>query len=201
MNSRCGIPEAADFDTPEYATFSSVQRRKWESDQGMDPYSYGYNRATPEGHFMNATTIVRNLVDIVSKNGNFLLDIGPRADGSIVDVEAKNLELAGKWIHVHAEAIFNTTYWFVMPEVADQAIRFTQTGDAFYIFFLEKPGPIIYVNAPLPLLYGDIVVVVGGIGDSPVRWEKAESGYTFHVPEWAWGEEEYCWVLKIVYIE
>ena len=44
INSRCGVAEVADFDTPEYATFSTSQRRKWESNQGMDPYSYGYNR-------------------------------------------------------------------------------------------------------------------------------------------------------------
>jgi alpha-L-fucosidase len=44
INSRCGVAEVADFDTPEYATFSTSQHRKWESNQGMDPYSYGYNR-------------------------------------------------------------------------------------------------------------------------------------------------------------
>lgn len=44
INSRCGVAEVADFDTPEYATFSTSQPRKWESNQGMDPYSYGYNR-------------------------------------------------------------------------------------------------------------------------------------------------------------
>jgi alpha-L-fucosidase len=44
INSRCGIAAASDFDTPEYATFSTAQRRKWETNEGMDPYSYGYNR-------------------------------------------------------------------------------------------------------------------------------------------------------------
>ncbi|GKT83914.1 tissue alpha-L-fucosidase [Colletotrichum tofieldiae] len=112
INSRCGIPEAADFDTPEYQTFASAQRRKWESNRGMDPYSYGYNRATKPEEYMNATTIVYSLIDMVSKNGNFLLDIGPRADGTIVQAEMDNLREAGKWIKSHGEAIFNTTYWF-----------------------------------------------------------------------------------------
>ena len=205
MNSRCGVAEAADFDTPEYSTFSSAQRRKWESNQGMDPYSYGYNRATAPSAYMNATTIVQTLVDMVSKNGNLLLDIGPRADGSIVDAEAQNLRLAGTWIDAHAEAIFNTTYWFVMSEVADQAVRFTQTEDAFYLLFLEKPGRHVYVNAPLPLLPGDLVMVVGAKPDVPVPWETGiggspAPGFTFSVPEGAWDKEEYCWVLKIVYV-
>jgi len=43
MNNRCGIAVGADFDSPEYTTFSSVFERKWESNQGMGPYGYRYN--------------------------------------------------------------------------------------------------------------------------------------------------------------
>lgn len=112
MNSRCGIPEGSDFDTPEYATFSSVSERKWESNQGMDPYSYGYNRATAAESYMNSTTIVHYLVDMVSKNGNFLLDVGPMANGTIDATEVAHLKEAGMWIKANSEAIFNTTYWY-----------------------------------------------------------------------------------------
>jgi len=111
MNSRCGIPEGSDFDTPEYATFSSVSERKWESNQGMDPYSYGFNRATAPEAYMNSTTIVNFLVDMVSKNGNFLLDVGPMANGTIDATEVAHLREAGTWIKANSEAIFNTTYW------------------------------------------------------------------------------------------
>lgn len=96
MNSRCGVAQAADFETPEYTTYSSAQRHKWESNQGMDPYSYGYNAQTPAEDYMNASTIVYTLVDIVAKNGNFLLDIGPKADGTVVETEAAHLREAGK---------------------------------------------------------------------------------------------------------
>lgn len=150
---------------------------------------------------MNATTLVQTLVDMVSKNGNLLLDIGPRADGTIVDAEAQSLREAGQWIHAHAAAIFNTTYWFIMSEVARQGVRFTQADDAFYIFFLVKPSSeAIHVDAPLPLMAGDEVTVMGGI-PSPVEWEKSasSSGFTFFVPESYWEGEKYCWVLKISY--
>lgn len=159
MNNRCGIP--GDFDTPEYATLNTVQARKWESNLGMDPYSYGYNRATPVSSYMNASTIITSLIDIISKNGNLLLDVGPQANGSILQVEQDHLRTAGAWIEAHGEAIFNTTYWFFTPEEGD-ALRFTQTLDAFYIHCLERPNSTLVVASPVPYLPGDQVVAVGG---------------------------------------
>jgi alpha-L-fucosidase len=83
INNCCGIL-SSDFDSPEYTTFSSISERRWESNQGMDPlYSYGYNRATPPSLYMNASTLIYSQADMVSKNGNLLLDVGPMADGTI----------------------------------------------------------------------------------------------------------------------
>ncbi|KAK8157485.1 putative alpha-L-fucosidase [Phyllosticta citrichinensis] len=198
INSRCGIAEGSDFSTPEYLTFSSVSTRKWESSQGMDPYSYGYNRATPDSDYMNASTVVTKLVDMTSKNGNFLLDIGPKADGTIVDVEAQALRAAGVWIKKHAEAIFNSTYWFIEAEEGEH-IRFTQTNDAFYILFLEEPvaGQDVVIHAPLPIYDGDIVTVL--TEDIEVKWSRGDDGISFSWPKEMAGKGEYCWVLKIEY--
>ena len=210
MNSRCGVAQAADFETPEYSTYSSAQRHKWESNQGMDPYSYGYNAKTPAGDYMNASTIVYSLVDMVSKNGNFLLDVGPRPDGSIVETEAANLRAAGRWVHAHAEAVFNTTYWFVQTQIASpQEVRFTQTADAFYVLFLEEPAVgadgYVWVNATLPVLEGDVVSMVSAnataaAGGEGLAWKTSEEGYlAISVPDEALAAEEYCWVFKIAY--
>ncbi|KAG5636419.1 hypothetical protein H0H81_008129 [Sphagnurus paluster] len=68
INNRCGA--VPDFDTPEYATFGTTQPSSWESNEGMDPFSFGLNSATQPGQYKTASTIVQNLVDIVSKNGN-----------------------------------------------------------------------------------------------------------------------------------
>ncbi|KAL1853360.1 hypothetical protein Plec18170_005357 [Paecilomyces lecythidis] len=208
INSRCGIPQASDFDTPEYTTFSLAQRHKWETNEGMDPFSYGYNRATPPGSYMNASSLIHDLVDIVSKNGNFLLDIGPRADGSIVEAEIQNLREAGKWIHAHGEAIFNTTYWFVTSEYQDYEnnidVRFTQTNDAFYILILERPSSDeVYIDAPIPVLDGDSVTVLNLVGgESQVQWKRDSqkgTGVTFHIPGDVFESDNYCWVLKVEY--
>lgn len=205
MNSRCGVAQAADFETPEYTSYSSAQRHKWESNRGMDPYSYGYNAQTPAEDYMNASTIVYTLVDIVAKNGNFLLDIGPRADGSIDETEAAHLRAAGAWILAHAEAVFNTTYWFVQTQIASpQEVRFTQNQDAFYITFLEEPETsadgYVWVNATVPVLDGDVISMVGVNTTSDLAWKTSEEGYlAISVSSDLLAQEEYGWVLKIAY--
>ena len=198
MDNRCGLP--GDFDTPEYARYSSVQVRKWESNLGMDPFSYGYNRATPASQYLNATGIVTSLIDIISKNGNLLLDVGPQANGTIVEIEQANLRAAGVWIKSHAEAIYNTTYWFITPEEGDN-IRFTQTMDSFYIHSLVKPNGSIVLSSPVPYLGGDQVTVVGGKKSGSVVPTKLLSNGGLHltITKDVADAEEYAWVFKIPY--
>jgi hypothetical protein len=68
-----GCAAVPDFTTPEYTTFNSIQPYSWESNEGMDPFSYGINSATNASQYKNGTTIIQTLVDIVSKNGNLLV--------------------------------------------------------------------------------------------------------------------------------
>ncbi|ORY19623.1 glycoside hydrolase superfamily [Clohesyomyces aquaticus] len=198
MNARCGLP--GDFDTPEYARYASVQPRKWESNLGMDPFSYGYNRATPLASYMNATMIVQSLVDVVSKNGNFLLDIGPMANGTILDVEKENLRKAGTWIKSHAEAVFNTTYWYVTPQEGDN-IRFTTTRDAFYVLVMEKPNSNLALQSPIPWVPGDEVKIVGGsMAGKVVPSSRGENGaVVLEVTGDVAAADQYTWVFKIEY--
>ncbi|KAG8840554.1 hypothetical protein FRC20_005557, partial [Serendipita sp. 405] len=89
MNNRCGV--APDFDTPEYARFSSIQTKAWETNEGIDPYSYGYNRQTRDEDYRSAEAIIHSLVDIVSKNGNYLLNLGPTGEGEIIPAMVERL--------------------------------------------------------------------------------------------------------------
>jgi alpha-L-fucosidase len=196
LNNRCGLP--GDFDTPEYAKYDAVQLRKWESNLGMDPYSYGYNRATPDEAYITPKEIVTGLVDIVSKNGNFLLDVGPKADGTIVEIEQRNLRTAGVWIKDHAEAIFNTTYWFVAPQEGP-AIRFTQNADAFYILTLYSPNGTLVLDSPVPYVDGDEVQVLGGNMSGTVIPSKllANGSLELSITEAVRTADQFSWVFKI----
>lgn len=198
INNRCGLP--GDFDTPEYARYEAVQMRKWESNLGMDPFSYGYNRATPISAYITPAEIVTSLIDIVSKNGNFLLDIGPQANGTIVDIEKQNLRAAGKWIKSHGEAIFNTTYWFVTPEEGD-TIRFTQTPDAFYILTLYPPNATLVLDSPVPYVSGDQITVVGGNMSGNVVPSRLLSNGSLEltISDAVMASDEYSWVFKIAF--
>ncbi|EMR67102.1 putative glycoside hydrolase family 29 protein [Eutypa lata UCREL1] len=196
INNRCGVP--GDFDTPEYARYSAVQRRKWESNLGLDPFSYGYNQATPDSAYLDPASIVTSLVDIVSKNGNFLLDIGPTANGTIIPVMKRNLRQAGEWINTHTEAIFNTTYWYVTPEEG-QAVRFTQTTDAFYIITLYAPNDTLVLHSPVPYAPGDEVTVVGGnVSGTVVPSQLLDDGaLQLTISEEVKNADRYAWAFKI----
>ncbi|ETS74158.1 hypothetical protein PFICI_14024 [Pestalotiopsis fici W106-1] len=201
MNNRCGVP--GDFDTPEYATISATQQRKWESSAGMDPFSYGYNRATPPEGYMNASTIITNLVDIVSKNGNYLLDIGPVGNGSILDIEAQHLRQAGSWIKDHGEAIFNTTSYFITPQEGDD-VRFTTTTDAFYILVMNQLNSTLTLTSAIPWIEGDVVTVLGGdLSGTAVPIQEVtvqgQPALQLDISKDIQDADQWTWVFKISY--
>jgi alpha-L-fucosidase len=169
----------------------------------VDPFSYGFNRATTTDEYMNATTIVTSLVDIISKNGNYLLDIGPMGNGSVLGTEALHLRQAGAWIKDHAEAIFNTTYWFVTPQEGKD-VRFTTTTDAFYVFVMNQINNSLTLDSPIPWTEGDLVTVVGGSLHGNVIPSRAatvdkRAVVVFDISEEVQMADKWTWVFKIAY--
>ncbi|MFE2423758.1 alpha-L-fucosidase [Streptomyces hokutonensis] len=194
VNDRSGIA-FHDFTTPEYTTYENTVVAKWESSRGLDPFSYGYNRATPDDGYMTAEEVVRNLVDIVSKNGNFLLDIGPRADGTIPEIMQTRLRETGRWLRVNGEAIYDTTYWSRMAQLGDD-LRFTVRPDeAFYIHSLAEPGAKLTVEAPIPIRSGDKVTMLGH--GRPLTWTLRNGALVIDVPEAARKAGQHAWVFKV----
>jgi alpha-L-fucosidase len=195
VDNRGGIP-AHDFTTPEYTTYANTVVAKWEASRGLDPFSYGYNSATPDDRYMTAEQVVQTLVDIVSKNGNFLLDIGPKADGTIPAIMQKVLLDTGAWLRVNGEAIYGTTYWSRMAQLGE--LRFTvKQNEAFYIHSLAQPGDKLVVQAPVPIQAGDRVTLLGYHG-RPLNWSLDNQGaLVVQVPKAAQRSGLYDWVFKI----
>lgn len=201
INSRCGTI-VGDFDTSaEYADDIPLSPRHFEATRGLDPHSFGYNAATPDSAYLNASGIVTTLVDTVAKNGNLLLDIGPKGDGSIPEIMRKYLREAGDWVKAHGESIFGTTYWRHGPGNGD--FRYTTTDDAFYIHLLSQPngeeGTV--VPDPVPYMDGDIVTVVGGsMHGALVDARTGDDGnVVLDIPEKVAMADKFVWTFKVEY--
>jgi alpha-L-fucosidase len=203
VNNRCRVtdpdqsPVAADFTTPEYATYSSTVTKKWESNRGLDPFSYGYNQATADSEYMSAKQIVDTLADVVSKNGNLLLNIGPTADGSVPPIMQQRLREIGGWLATNGEAIFDTTYWWRTPE--EGSLRFTvKPGEAFFIIALAWPGDQLIVNSPVPIKSGQIVTLLGYQG-APLAWRRSDGQLVVDIPTDARVTGRHAWVFRITW--
>ena len=91
---------------------------------------------------MTTTELVRSFSDIVSKNGNLLIGIGPGPDGRIADQQAAPLRGLGSWLAVNGEAIYGSRPWDVASTATTEGteVRFTRRGDEVYAILLDLPG-------------------------------------------------------------
>jgi len=105
-NNRLGGGYSGDFSTPEqFIPAQGIPGKDWESCMYMNG-TWGYKRDNTK--FMTTETLLRDLIDIASKGGNFLLDVGPDATGVIPDPEQHRMLAIGEWLKVNGEAIYGT---------------------------------------------------------------------------------------------
>lgn len=136
----------------ERGKLGGIREPAWQTDDAIGNDSWGYASGNT---FKTAQYVITNLIDIVSKNGNLLLNIGPRPDGTITDEETNVLLGTGNWLNVNGEAIYGTRPWKIYGEgptesasgsFGDQKIpfnakdvRFTTKGDVLYAISLGVP--------------------------------------------------------------
>ena len=131
--------------TTGYTPGMSGNEHAWEESRGMG-FSYGYNRAERLEHYHTGRQLLTMLVDIVSRGGNLLLDIGPDADGTIPVVMEERLVEMGHWLAVNGDAIYGTKPWKVpqqwsageRPKI-DYDAEFETAYDVTAL--VEKPAP------------------------------------------------------------
>ncbi|MBE7070628.1 MAG: alpha-L-fucosidase [Ruminococcaceae bacterium] len=100
-------PDVATFDV-ERGALTGISPLPWQTDTAIGKKSWGY---ISDNEFKPARQIICDLIDIVSKNGMLLLNVGPKPDGSITDEETEVLEEIGNWMKVNGEGIYGTKPW------------------------------------------------------------------------------------------
>lgn len=204
------IPEKAGVLDIERGQLSEIRPLYWQTDTSVSNRSWGY---IENDTFKSPEFIVHQLVDIVSKNGNLLLNIGPRSDGTIPDEVQQVLRDIGAWLKTNGDAIYGTRPWRVYGEGPTKTVegafhdtdiqnytaadfRFTTKGDMLYAIELGWPA---IGEAVIHSLAGGVtgeaqVASVELLGsEKQLSFEQLPDGLHIRVPEAAPGKYAYAY--------
>jgi len=191
VDNRFGV-DFADFTTPEYAKYDKITEKKWESCRGLG-FSFGYNRVEGPKEVIASDKLVALLVDIVSKNGNLLLNIGPRPDGSISEIQLDRLHALGRWLGVNGEGIFGTRPWVRAAAKSAEGVdlRFTKKDNTLYAFLVNRPEGTTLTIPALRAARGAIISLMGG---ERLEWSQSDGNLVVKTGPL---HGAYAWGLKI----
>ncbi len=194
---------------PEQAAVLDLERSKmdkirtpfWQTDTAVSKSSWGY---TENQQYKKPGRLIDDLVDIVSKNGCLLLNVGPRSDGTIPDEDQAILREIGKWLKVNGEAIYASSYWKTYGEgptgtatghlaeskdkpFTAEDIRFTSKGDVLYATLLDWPPSgksTIKSLAAGSDHYPGLIRSVSMLGSSEtIEFERTDAGLVVTLPK------------------
>jgi len=170
----------AGFYTPEYQPDLDIEGHYWEESRGMG-YSYGYNRNEDAWDYNSTQSLVLQLIDKVSRGGNFLLDIGPDEHGKIPPVMQERLLQIGDWMKINGEAVYNTKAspfglfaWgrCTKKELAGNSILY------FSVFDWPADGKLT-----IPGLKNEIISAKLLAGNTVLKTAATAEGVTINIPE------------------
>ncbi len=192
--------KAAVFDV-ERGLLAGIRPLFWQTDTSISKNSWGF---VAEQDYKSAGSLIGDLIDIVSKNGALLLNIGPRPDGTIPEPEQNVLLEIGRWLAVNGEAIYDSRPWKVYGEgptavvegsfkdtarapFTGRDVRFTTRGETLYAILLAWPegGEAVIRSLGTDLrLHEKPVGSVELLGcGEPLRWSVRGNGLHAKLPE------------------
>jgi alpha-L-fucosidase len=195
----------------ERGQLGDIRTAKWQTDTSISNRSWGY---IEHDTFKSPEFVVHQLVDIVSKNGNLLLNIGPRSDGTIPDEVQQVLRDVGSWLKVNGEAIYGTRPWRTFGEGPTHVVqgsfndtnmrpytprdfRFTTKGDTLYAIELGWPekAEAIIQSIKSSTAGEKQVNSVEMIGGGTLQFKQQDDGLHIQLPSQNSGK--YAYVYKI----
>lgn len=194
VDDRFSVPHS-DFTSPEYQDVPDIKAKKWEECRGLGR-SFGYNRAEGEAETIAPDKLIYMLVDIVSKNGNLLLDVGPEADGTIPPVQMERLRALGAWLHQNGEAIYGTHPWKRAEGSTSEsiAVRFTQKNGDLFATLLGRPETSVISIKDITAKQSSEITLLGS--DVPLKWSQVGSDVQVSLPKTLPGNYAYVLELK-----
>ncbi len=182
----------------ERGIMGDIRAEPWQTDTCVGDWYYDV-RLFEQHRYKSATLVLQMLADIVSKNGNLLLNLPPRPDGTLDDDELMILDALAQWMPVNGEAIFGTRPWKAFGEgpsrvnsggfnegklhYTSRDIRFTTSGRSLYALALGWPEDGRFVVRSLATSAGKVrkVNLLGHKGK--LAWEQSEAGLIVTMPK------------------
>jgi alpha-L-fucosidase len=139
--------------------------------------------------------VIHEMVEVISRNGNFLINIGPKADGTIPTWQVERLRAMGTWLKINGEAIYGSRYWKVHHQKAGN-LAFTTKDINLYAIALNKPEDPFVIEAARGWK-DDAVKSVRLLGsDANVQWSLMPKGLRI-IPPADLGQSSHAWTFKI----
>jgi alpha-L-fucosidase len=217
-----GVINYKDYAIQEHSAVLDLERGQlgeirplyWQTDTSVGNKSWGYIK---DDTFKTPEFVVKQLIDIVSKNGNLLLNIGPRSDGTIPEEVQAVLQEVGSWLKVNGEAIYGTRPWKIYGEgptkVASGSFhdtdtagytaadfRFTRKGNTLYAIELGWPlgGEAVIRSLASSARGGPRIKAVGLLGcDAKIAFQQQPDGLRVQLPPQAPGK--YAYAFRILF--
>ena len=136
------------------------------------------------------------MIEVVSRNGNFLINIGPKGDGTLVPEQVERLRAMGDWLNINGDAIYGTRFWKVNAQ-ENEHLAFTTKGKTLYAIKLAKPSTPFTIEATAGWQAADVKSVRLLGSESPVDWSIGPEGLRITPPSDI-GKSQHAWSFEIV---
>jgi alpha-L-fucosidase len=185
-----------DYYSSEYSDVTFSKHHPWEESRGIGG-SYGYNRAENLEDYTSSKQLITQLIDIVSRGGNLLLNVGPTADGRIPVIMQERLSDIGNWLKVNGQAIYGTRKLSIpLKESNLQKLYFTQKDKNIFALFTEWPKETLSITIPSDIKISNVKLL--GV-DKKCNWKKKNGQLLISLPDCSISElpSIYAWVVKL----
>lgn len=170
VNDRWGKETHFDYETSEYQFMTDSENADaWENCRGIG-LSFGYNQVESEEHSLNTESALRHFLDIVSRGGNFLLNVGPTASGEIPEIQKKVLMGLGDWMAINSGGVYATRAIKEIPATHTPWVRWAKKGNSVFAYIdavgsVEFSAPLSLVNEKKATLFGGAAITATRNGD------------------------------------